>query len=682
MKKIALYFFVMCAIALSTMGQEIPKKPNPQRLVNDYINLLTIAQRDSLENKLRIYNTKTSIQIALVITDNIGDYEPLDFATKILNSWGVGQRGIDNGLVFLFVKKDHISDGNGEFKKNKCAITPGYGLEGDFTDAETKRIIRDELAPYTKKKQYYEGFLHASDVIMKKLGSLGKQQREELKAMKKAKAREETKDVLLGIFVGVVLIVLAILFTILFVRLRKKYLAVQELKQQKNYLREYLAQLNKEQYQPLLLKKWNHEGTFPAWARESYEAQITQKDQLLKMLSTTFGECPSIIEQDTSAARKLIQQIETLLSNTEKCHATIKKLEAEVAEYAEKAVISVKTLAEEFLELQIYMQKKQHEKYLLTDYFKGITEIPGQLTELKKLVVAPDSDKKAVYESSQVCRVRISNTLEGIKSHLELQAKTKIILDGISTAMEKEPTEMLKAQTLLDQITSTAPRSSWENARKNFMSASNSMSKIQKQIALAVDLNSMGKQDFVKAAEEANTAKDLVREVFESYAAISRLDKSLKDAQANYANKLAEAQKYIKQAKSTVAHEDVGNDAKDKLKEAQDKLKQAENAKGSGLIDWLLVVTLLGEAVAFARAANSNAENDISNAAALRRRKQQQKNNSNNHNTYNTYSSYSRNDDNDNNKPYYSSPTKTDDSPTFSGFGGGGGGGGGASDDC
>ena len=131
MKKIIITLMMTTIVSLSTtFGIDIPSRPNPPRLVNDYIGMLTPEQVSSLEAKLVAFDKQTSIQIAVVIMDDLKGEAPSDFSTEIGHTWGVGQKGLDNGIVFLVAKYSEVAKENLSNKKNgDCWIAVGYGLE-------------------------------------------------------------------------------------------------------------------------------------------------------------------------------------------------------------------------------------------------------------------------------------------------------------------------------------------------------------------------------------------------------------------------------------------------------------------------------------------------------------------------------------------------------------------------
>lgn len=139
---LALSLLVICGVG----AQDFPERPNPPKLVNDLANIFTPDQVAALEWKLNNYNDSTSTQIAVVTMKSTGDYEIKDYAQRLGQQWGIGQKDKNNGIVLLVAVEDR-----------KVTIQTGYGLEGAVTDAGTKRIIETIIKPYFKEQQYFAG---------------------------------------------------------------------------------------------------------------------------------------------------------------------------------------------------------------------------------------------------------------------------------------------------------------------------------------------------------------------------------------------------------------------------------------------------------------------------------------------------------------------------------------------
>jgi uncharacterized protein len=160
MKKIQfLILSILSASILNVVAQDIPARPNPPKLVNDLAGILSSEEVSTLERKLVNIDDTTSVQIAVVIVKDLQGADPNQFAFQIGQTWGVGQKGKNNGVVILV--KPKTSDSRGQ-----VAIQNGYGMEAFMTDALSKRIIENEIIPQFKQNNYYQGIDAAINAIV------------------------------------------------------------------------------------------------------------------------------------------------------------------------------------------------------------------------------------------------------------------------------------------------------------------------------------------------------------------------------------------------------------------------------------------------------------------------------------------------------------------------------------
>lgn len=155
---IAIALFFLLATAGITFAQ-IPERPQPPRLVNDFTNTLTQQEQRQLENKLVRFNDTTSNQITIVIVPDFGGTDKADFAYKIGEKWKVGQKAFDNGVVIAMRPKTGRQSG-------EVFIAVGYGLEPVIPDATANRIVDIEMIPEFESGNYYRGLDLATDKVM------------------------------------------------------------------------------------------------------------------------------------------------------------------------------------------------------------------------------------------------------------------------------------------------------------------------------------------------------------------------------------------------------------------------------------------------------------------------------------------------------------------------------------
>jgi len=158
-KTLLLFAVLLLQSGLSFAQGGIPAPPNPPRLVNDFANILSQDQLQSLESKLVAFNDSTSVQIAVVIVPSLDGYEKADYAQQLGAKWGVGGSKFNNGFVVLIKPKSASENG-------EAFIATGYGVEQFVPDATAYEIVNNEMIPHFKQNDYYGGINAATDVIM------------------------------------------------------------------------------------------------------------------------------------------------------------------------------------------------------------------------------------------------------------------------------------------------------------------------------------------------------------------------------------------------------------------------------------------------------------------------------------------------------------------------------------
>ncbi|MCW1735936.1 TPM domain-containing protein [Anaerorudis cellulosivorans] len=156
------WLFILFFGVAAVYAQDIPKPMYPPCLVNDFARLFSPEETRALEQKLRAYHDSTSTQIYVVTVNDLEGYAVSDYAFKIGEEWGVGQKGKDNGAVILI--KPKVGNSRGQ-----VFIATGYGLEARLNDAYVGRIVRDRMIPYFRENDYFGGVNAAVDAIIERL---------------------------------------------------------------------------------------------------------------------------------------------------------------------------------------------------------------------------------------------------------------------------------------------------------------------------------------------------------------------------------------------------------------------------------------------------------------------------------------------------------------------------------
>ena len=169
---IILFTGLVCALSLSAQKvftpDNLPKVHLQDRTkyVCNPSGILSQAATDSIDAMLYQLEEQTGIETVVAAVPSIGEVEAFDFCHELLNSWGVGKKGKDNGLVVLLV-----------VDQRAIQFYTGYGLEGELPDAICKRIQVQDMIPYLKDNKWDEGMLAGMTKVVGRLdGSMEKEE--------------------------------------------------------------------------------------------------------------------------------------------------------------------------------------------------------------------------------------------------------------------------------------------------------------------------------------------------------------------------------------------------------------------------------------------------------------------------------------------------------------------------
>jgi uncharacterized protein len=170
----------------------IPEPPNPPKLLNDFADVLTPEQEQTLESRLVTIDNGSSVQIAVVTVKTTGIIPLTDYGQSLFQKWGIGQKGKNNGLLLIVAIDDRKSE-----------INVGYNLEDVVGDADARVLLREVLKPYFKEGLYYEGLTATADSLFQL--SQGKYQFDAEKAQKgNKKDKSSSKGVAFWIAMAII----------------------------------------------------------------------------------------------------------------------------------------------------------------------------------------------------------------------------------------------------------------------------------------------------------------------------------------------------------------------------------------------------------------------------------------------------------------------------------------------
>jgi uncharacterized protein len=121
----------------------------------DQANVIPLETRSALEPKLAELETKSGIQLVVATVASLDGQEIEPYANELFRTWKLGEKAKNNGVLLLIAPNER-----------RVRIEVGYGLEGTLTDALSKIIITNAIAPRFKAGDYGGGVSRGVDDII------------------------------------------------------------------------------------------------------------------------------------------------------------------------------------------------------------------------------------------------------------------------------------------------------------------------------------------------------------------------------------------------------------------------------------------------------------------------------------------------------------------------------------
>jgi len=150
------YIFALFLIfGLFSKAQLVPEKPAVLYPVYDKANLLSESEKEALNQKLIKFSDSTSTEIEVIILPTTSGEDVNYLATMYGEKWGIGQKGVDNGVVFLIATEDRT-----------MSIQQGRAVEQYLTASVAGQILDYLVTPAFKKGEFYNGIDRGTSAIM------------------------------------------------------------------------------------------------------------------------------------------------------------------------------------------------------------------------------------------------------------------------------------------------------------------------------------------------------------------------------------------------------------------------------------------------------------------------------------------------------------------------------------
>lgn len=133
-------------LSLNVWGVTEIQIPALSAPVMDEAGFLNQAEREDLNQLAYEINTHQGPQITILTVNDLQENSIEEFSIRVAEKWQLGTKERGNGFLIIVAKTER-----------KMRIEVGQGIEGEITDFESNKYIRDILTPAFREGQFHAG---------------------------------------------------------------------------------------------------------------------------------------------------------------------------------------------------------------------------------------------------------------------------------------------------------------------------------------------------------------------------------------------------------------------------------------------------------------------------------------------------------------------------------------------
>ncbi|HEV2846132.1 MAG TPA: TPM domain-containing protein, partial [Thermoanaerobaculia bacterium] len=119
----------------------------------------TLAELNRLGDDVK---ARTGAELVVVVVGSTDGVKPRDFALRLANSWGIGERARDNGLLVFAALDDR-----------RAEILLGDGIDGDANTRKSEAIIKEVMLPRFRRGDPAGAVLQGSQACARRILEAG-----------------------------------------------------------------------------------------------------------------------------------------------------------------------------------------------------------------------------------------------------------------------------------------------------------------------------------------------------------------------------------------------------------------------------------------------------------------------------------------------------------------------------
>lgn len=165
MRVFSLIILSLLSLTISSKGYRVHDLPSPHSLGKMYYVsnpdlIISKAKEEELNDALYNLEMTTGAQFAICVVNSINTEDYYQFAYQLFNTWKLGSKEHNNGLLLLICKEQRT-----------VKFETGVGLEGILTDGFLSNLLQENLYSFLRKGEYANACQIAVNIVADTLAS-------------------------------------------------------------------------------------------------------------------------------------------------------------------------------------------------------------------------------------------------------------------------------------------------------------------------------------------------------------------------------------------------------------------------------------------------------------------------------------------------------------------------------
>lgn len=595
----------ICLMYTLTSYGQIPPKPNPPVAITDIANVIDDDIQQKYEAALTELERTTSIAVVVVTVPSMGDeYASIDdYANKLFNTWEIGHKGSDNGVLLIFSMEGH-----------DIRIEVGYGLEPFLTDGTSGQLIDNNIIPYFQAGDMRKGFEEGISALMDyvKTQIPNEEQREMIKKQKQKEEQEaqaRTEELIQNLLYFLIIAAIFGLLIFLYIQAKK----AERIKKMKQEARKLAQEVEKQinSIEPALEAAEEKYAGYPHWAQreaKSYKNEISKLiGEMRKELKGAFDSIEQAPEQSINLMNLIHQRYQQAESVYTK---SVSKLPEKIKFYEDQCQAKKQETGTELQQLGDRIDQLKKENYRVFDddheVYLALMQEYAALSEIE--------EPKNLYDSSANLLERVRKQAESVEKELQVRfTNQKRIEELRKRNNENVPAAIQLATSALGYLTQHSIKDVWNILKGDMTRAQQGIANIEDTLKQAEEYNSMDNQRFAEGQSLLDSIEQALDVNLALMANVVTKKTAWEAAVQNLPPLAHQAQLAVEKALNKIKDSDVGNTARSMAKGAAADLQTALTL--ANLIDRF---TMLTQIVTKANEAYKKAQKDIDDAEEAR----------------------------------------------------------------